>query len=202
MFSFSSFFFTRTICAWYLPILDIYALSRSAANTSETHHRFSTSILPFDLIFFVRSFLIAILCCCFISTSSVDSSCLLFQRCKLYSLNNEKIIFCSSCVLSPYKGVTSACKCPFLDLFDFVLVQDFLLHSLSQLLPAQVHLALAQTSPFFHLFRVFLHSGIGPFLHLFNRPSWYFLLFFGFSPFYLVTFVHLPAKVLFAWHPI
>ena len=44
--------------------------------------------------------------------------------------------------------------------------------------PALVHFALAQTPPFFHLFSIFFHSNIWLFLHLFDRPSWYHLLFF------------------------
>ena len=70
----------------------IHAFSESAANNSATHHRFSASILPFDLLFFVRSFIIFILCCCFISSPSVDSSCMLCRRCRLYSLNKAKIL--------------------------------------------------------------------------------------------------------------
>ena len=70
----------------------IHAFSQSAANNSVTHHRRSASILPFGLIFFVKSFIIFIHCCCFISSPSVDSSCLLCRRCKLYSLNKAKIL--------------------------------------------------------------------------------------------------------------
>ena len=70
----------------------IHALSQSAANNSVTHHRFSASILPCDLIFFVISFIIFILCCRFIYFPSVDSSCMLCRRCELYSLNKEKIL--------------------------------------------------------------------------------------------------------------
>ena len=41
-------------------------------------------------------------------------------------------------------------------------------------------------SPFFHLLRVFLHSEIWLFLRFISRPSWYFLLTFGFfNPFIL-----------------
>ena len=84
------------------------------------------------------------------------------------------------CVLfSIPRGLPLPLKGPALALFDFVLVQDFLLHSLSQLLPAQVHLALVQTSPSFHILRVFLHSDNWPVLHFFSRPSWYSLLCFG-----------------------
>ena len=79
----------------------IHAFSQSAANSSETHHRLSASILPFDLIFFVRSFIIFILCCCFISSSSsfADSSCLLCSRCKLCSLNMANVLAQQSSLL-------------------------------------------------------------------------------------------------------
>ena len=49
----------------------IHAFSQSAANNSVKHHLFSASTLSFDLIFFVKSFTTFILCCCFISASSM-----------------------------------------------------------------------------------------------------------------------------------
>ena len=67
-------------------------LSQSFASSSATHQRFLAFVLPFDPIFFLRSFWIAIPCCCFVSSSSVDSSCLLCKRWKLYSLNKENIL--------------------------------------------------------------------------------------------------------------
>ena len=63
-----------------------------SASSSATHHRFSTSILPLDLIILVKSFILFILPCRFISSSSVKSSCMLFTRCKLHSLNKAKIL--------------------------------------------------------------------------------------------------------------
>ena len=54
-------------------------------------HRFLASILPFDLIFFVISFITFICCCSFISYS-VESSCMLCRRCRLYSLNKAKVL--------------------------------------------------------------------------------------------------------------
>ena len=62
----------------------IHTFSQSAASNSVTHHRLSASILPFDLIFLVKSLIIVILCCCFISSTSVDTSCLLCRRCQLF----------------------------------------------------------------------------------------------------------------------
>ena len=44
--------------------MDRRLLTHSASN-SVTHHRFSASILPLELIVFVKSFKIFILCCCF-----------------------------------------------------------------------------------------------------------------------------------------
>ena len=138
----------HTIFAWYPPILWVHAFSQSFASNSETHQRFLASMLPFDLIFFASSFMMVILCCCFISSSSVSSSCLLCRRCKLYSLNKEKILAQQSSLhflilfllflrtLLHSKGSPLPLKAPLLLSFDFVLVQDFLLHSLSQLLPA------------------------------------------------------------------
>ena len=78
--------------------------------------------------------MVAILCCYFISSSSVCSSCLLCRR-----LNEEKSLAQQSSLhfLIPYflllrtlfHWVASAFEGPFLALFDFVLVQDFLFHS-------------------------------------------------------------------------
>ena len=50
------------------------------------------TVLPFDLIFFTISFIIFILCCRFISSSSVENFCILCLSSKVYSLNLEKII--------------------------------------------------------------------------------------------------------------
>ena len=69
-----------------------HAFSQSAASNSATHHLLSASILSFHLIFFVISFIIFILCCRFISSPSVESSGMLFRRCRLCSLNKAKIL--------------------------------------------------------------------------------------------------------------
>ena len=128
------------------------------------------SVLPFDLIFFLRSSMVAILCCYFIFSSSVCSSCLLCRR-----LNEEKSLAQQSSLhfLIPYflllrtlfHSVASAFEGPFIALFDFVLVQDFLFHSLRQVLPAKIHLTLVQSSPSFHLFCIFHHLAFLSFLH-------------------------------------
>ena len=135
------------------------------------------SILPFDLIFLMRAFMIAILCCCFISSSSVDSSCLICRRCNLYSLNKENS---RPTILSPFfyseflvfahpppsQGDASTSKDIFVAFFNIVFVQNFLFRSSSQLLPALDNFTLIQTPPLFHLFSVFLLSDQF-FLHLF-----------------------------------
>ena len=78
--------------------------------------------------------------------ASVSSSCLLCRRCKLYSLNKEKIVAQQSshhflilfvCAYSsPFQGIASDFKGPSLTLLDLVLVRGFLLHFLSQILPS------------------------------------------------------------------
>ena len=50
----------------------------------------SWRFLTIDIARRIRSLMIAILCCCFISSFTVDSSCLLCRRCKLFSLVQEK----------------------------------------------------------------------------------------------------------------
>ena len=76
----------------------------------------------------------------------------------------------------PFQGVTSSSKILSFTFFDLLLVQDFLFHSLSQIPRALVHLALAQTSPFFsHFFNVFVHSIFGfSFISLMDHPSTFF----------------------------
>ena len=170
----------------------IYVFSQSFASNSETHHRFLAPILPFDLIFFIRSFMISILYCCFISSSSVDPSSLLCKCCKLYSLNEEKILaqqyflplsfFCISCfcVLSSIRRghlllscSLRLCTCPGLTL-------PFFQPTSSSMSPSR--------------------SG-SDFISSVDHPGTSFLS-FGFS-FYFVTFVHVPpAQVLFARHPL
>ena len=65
-FPFSSFFFhllqplASKFCKVHSHPVWVHALSQSAANSSETQHRFSASILPFGLIFLIRSFIITI----------------------------------------------------------------------------------------------------------------------------------------------
>ena len=72
----SSFFFISSIHLYHFCMVSshpgwIHAFSQSAANKSVTHHRFSALTLHVDLIFFVKSFINFILCCCFISSSLV-----------------------------------------------------------------------------------------------------------------------------------
>ena len=185
----------------------IHAFSQSFACNSETHHRFLASTLPFDLFFFVRSFMIAILCYCFISSSSVNSSCLLCKRCKLYSPNKAKILAQQS---SHHL------------LIFFLLFLRTLLNSKGSPLPLKAPLLLSstlylsRTSSFIFATKFFQHRSIS--LWFFSSlpclppqrclafPS--FLqqtilvrssILLGFSPFYLVTFAHLPqAQVLLA----
>ena len=104
----------------------VHAFSQSFASIYATHQRFLAYILPFDLIFFIRSFMMAILCYCFISSCSVSSSCLLCSRCKLYSLNKEKsldqqsshhfviLYFLLLRTLFHSKGLSLPLKAPFL----------------------------------------------------------------------------------------
>ena len=68
-----------------------HAFSQSAASNSATTIGFQRPFLLFDLIFFVRSFLIFIFYFLLISSSSVESSCKLCRRCRLYSLNEATI---------------------------------------------------------------------------------------------------------------
>ena len=182
--------------ARFLPILCESMLSHSPSPaTPRPHHLLLGSFFLFDLIFLSRYFMIVILCCCFIFSSSVDSSCLLCKRCKLYSLNKEKILAQQSSLhflivyflflraLLHFKGSPLPLKDPSLALFDFTLVQDFLLHSLSQLLPAYVDLALVQLSQFFHFFRVFLHSETWlSFISSADHPSTFFFSLGFFTP--------------------
>ena len=132
-----------------------HAFSQSAVSSSATHHELSASILTFDLIFFVISFITFNLCCLLISTSSVDSSCLLCRRCRLYFLNKAKILAQQSSLhLSSYTGAFASVSLCFAVL-DLVFVTNLLLHSFSQILPALIHSVLTHTSPFYRFFCVF-----------------------------------------------
>ena len=163
------------------------------ASNSETHHRFWASMLPFDLIFFIRSFMMAILRCCFISSSSVDSSracsanaasCILYTRRKFIAQQSSPhflilyLLFLRTSSISKdhlslkmhLSYSLRLCTCPGLP------------PPVSQ--PTSSSICRSRSGSdlsIFHLFRVFLHSEIWPFLHFFSRPSWYFLLTFGFS---------------------
>ena len=130
---------TRVISAWYLPILResmlFHNLSpRFQPPTIGSQH----PLFLFYLIFLVRSFMITILRCCFISSSSVDSSCLLCRRYKF--VLSKKRENSSPAMLSPLsysrflvfayspplQRSASIFKSLFLAVFNFVLVQDFL----------------------------------------------------------------------------
>ena len=79
-----------------------------------------------SFIFLITSFKIFILCC-FISSPSVDSSCLLCRRCKLYSLNKEKTLAqqsshhyfsCTSCFYAHASAPTGRLSFTVLDLLQ------------------------------------------------------------------------------------
>ena len=180
----------------------IHASSQSFASNSETHYRFWASIIPFDLILFSRSLMIAILSCCFISSSYVSSSCLHCRRCKLYSLNKEKIpaqqsshnflkkknfSFCvllsiprgHRCLWRPLSCSLQLCTCPGLS-------SSILSANLFQQRSISIWFRLL------HLFISSVSSSTGTFILVRSSFLW------GFPPSHLVTFVHSPpAQVLF-----
>ena len=100
-------------------------------------------------------------CCLYISSSSVNSSCLLCCRGKLYSPNKEKILARQSSLhflifffllLRTFlhsRGPLPLLNAFFFAFFDLATVQDFLFHSFSQIHSALVYFTLAQTFPFF-----------------------------------------------------
>ena len=97
IFVFSSSFFIFSNHSYHFCMVSshpgwIHAFSQSVVNNSVTTNDFRRPTLPFDLIFFVTSFIIFFFCCYFISSPSVDSSCLLCRHCRLYSLNKEKTL--------------------------------------------------------------------------------------------------------------
>ena len=103
-------------------------------------------VLPFDLIFFLRSSMVAILCCYFISSSSVCSSCLLCRHWRKVSPSNPlfTFLFRISCFCALFSiGLPLPLKAPFL--------------LSSTLYLSRIHLTLVQCSPSFHLFRIFHH---------------------------------------------
>ena len=172
------------------------------------HHVLSASILPVDLIYFVISFITIILCCRFIS-SSVESSCMLCRRCRLYSLNKAKI---PAQLCSPYfrvmylllprallhsNGGPSASVCLTFAVLDLVLVQNFLLH---HLLPTLIHLLLVQHFLCLHCFCVFLQKSVRLVFHLFSRPSFPLSSFFCTRHFFVLrhAFMHHQLMCLFA----
>ena len=89
----------------------------------------------FCLIFLVISFITFTLCCLLISSTSVDSSCLLCRRCRLYSLNKARILaqqsshhfrilyFFASSYTPPFQRGASASLSLSFDVLDLVLVQ-------------------------------------------------------------------------------
>ena len=126
----------------------------------------------FDLLFFVISCMTFILCCLVLSSSSVDSSCLLCRRCKLYSLNKAKIlaqqsslhfsypVLPASSYTTPFQKRASASASLSFAVLDLVRVQNLFLHFLCQLLTALIHLLLTHMS----LFPCASVSGVGRFV--------------------------------------
>ena len=87
----SSLLASRTISAWCIPILHEAKLSRNLRPA--IHWPTNFCLHPFFLLLrFSLSFISFILCCCFISSSSVEPTFILFMRCKLYTLNQENCL--------------------------------------------------------------------------------------------------------------
>ena len=136
--------------------------------------------------------MISIICCCFISSCSVSSSCLLCRRCKLYSLNKEKIIAQQSPhhFLILYLLFCLFSSTPRAHLCLKMSLPCSLRHCTCPGLPPQFSQPTSSTAT---LGLSFISSA--------DHPGTFFFL-VGCSSFHFATFVHLPpTQVLVAWHP-
>ena len=120
-FAFSSFFLMCSSHSYHCCMVSshpvwVHAFSQSFASVSATHQWLLASMLPFSgLIFFSKQ---------------EENSCPSIFSSLSYS------VFLASPQYFQFQWVASAFEGPFLALFDFVLVEDFLFHPFRQILPA------------------------------------------------------------------